>query len=195
MSYLLIKKGGQKPSLGFPSNRNNNGQHRRNPAVSSSSANRQRLPGGGGIGGSSSGGGNNQQWRNPASQNGGNSFPRSTFARAGTSSNQYHHNDGQLNQNEFNAQHPHGVAVVNDGEGQVQLQRMAAPSLQRQQQVGLGQQQQAQNQVFQGLVSMDEGERYRIDVLLKLTGDRVVEALGPDFNQSIARQSLHSTAF
>ena len=61
------------------------------------------------------------------------------------------------------------MAVVNDGGGQVQLQR-TAPSVQRQQQVATTneqvqhtqgqqqQQQQQQQQVVQGLVSMDEGE-------------------------------------
>ena len=60
-----------------------------------------------------------------------------------------------MNQRQLN-----NAVVVNDGEGgQVQLQRMVAPSLQRQQQAGPVQQNQNQ-QAFQGLVSMDEGERY-----------------------------------
>ncbi len=135
MSYLLIKKGGQKPSPGLPSNRNN-GQARRNPAPSSVN----RHPGGDS--------GSSQSWRNPSSQLGGNAFSRFPSTRAGPS-NQYH-NGGESNQ--------HGMAVAHDGAGQVQLQRIAPP-VQRQQQVGQVQQQN-QNQVANGLVSMDEGKRF-----------------------------------
>ncbi len=60
-----------------------------------------------------------------------------------------------------NQQRRHGAAVVNDGGGQVQLQR-TAPSVQHQQQVAATNEQvqhtQGQQQVVQGLVSMDEGE-------------------------------------
>ena len=166
MSYLLIKKGGQKPSSGsLPSNRNNDGQNpRRNPAISSSSsAAHPRRPG-------VSGGGGNHQWRNPSScqGGGGNSFPRPpSFPRGGIpTSNQHHSNDGgELNQRQLN-----NAVVVNDGEGgQVQLQRMVAPSLQRQQQAGPVQQNQNQ-QAFQGLVSMDEGERYDYPLTLDRGG-------------------------
>mmetsp|Transcript_6805 Transcript_6805/g.15512 ORF Transcript_6805/g.15512 Transcript_6805/m.15512 type:complete len:1196 (-) Transcript_6805:237-3824(-) len=146
MSYLLIRKGGQRPNKGPASNRNN-GNHRRNPPVSS--ANRR-------TGGS---GGGSQSWRNPSSSShgGGNSFSRpsaSAGSRNGASNN--HHNAGA------NHNGNSGAAVVNDGGGQVQLQRMA-PSVQRQQQVANApQQQNQQNQGqqqqgnVQGMVSMDE---------------------------------------
>lgn len=144
MSYLLIKKGGQQPSKGPPTNRNN-GHRRNNPTLSSV----QRRPGG-------VGGGSSQSWRNPSS------------ARNGASNHHHPHNDGGTNQigiDASNQQRRHGVAIVNDGGGQVQLQR-TAPLVQRQQQVTTATQQQVQQsqgqqqqqKVVQGLVSMDEGE-------------------------------------
>lgn len=71
---------------------------------------------------------------------------------------QKHHVGGESSQNEFHSQHrPHGTTVITDGDGQVQLQRMATTPSQRQQQVGTVQQEQQKNH---GLVSMDEGEVY-----------------------------------